>query len=86
MYAVNAFVHAKVDEKGFMRRYRKPGAILKLNKALYGLRKSPLLWLWTSALKQFHMNLHIFYVDDIVIAYKKGLENTVHRLIRLTCL
>lgn len=45
--AVNAFVHAKLDEKVFMRMpdgYRKPGVILKLNKALYGLRKSPLLW------------------------------------------
>jgi hypothetical protein len=43
--AVNAFVHAKLDERVFMRMpdgYRKPGVILKPNKALYGLRKSPL--------------------------------------------
>jgi hypothetical protein len=45
--AVNTFVHAKLDDKVFMRMpdgYKKPGVILKLNKALYSLRKSPLLW------------------------------------------
>ncbi|EEA18571.1 hypothetical protein PMAA_008590 [Talaromyces marneffei ATCC 18224] len=44
--AVNAFVNAKLDEEIFMRiapGYREPGKIYRLNKALYGLRRSPLL-------------------------------------------
>ena len=45
--AVNAFVNAKLKEDVFMKMppgYRRKGTILKLNKALYGLQKSPLLW------------------------------------------
>ena len=46
--AVNAFVHAELlEETVFMRMppgYAKQGKVLKLNKALYGLRRSPLLW------------------------------------------
>ena len=44
--AVNAFVNATLDEEVFMRMppgHRRFGTILKLNKALYGLRRSPLL-------------------------------------------
>ena len=43
----NAFVHAAIDREIYMRmpnRYQKPGTILKVRKALYGLRISPLLW------------------------------------------
>ena len=45
--AVNAFVHADIDEIVYMRLppgYTEPGKVLRLNKALYGLRRSPLLW------------------------------------------
>jgi hypothetical protein len=45
--AVNAFVHAELDELIYMRLppgYTEPGKVLKLNKALYGLRRSPILW------------------------------------------
>ena len=45
--AVNAFVHADLDEIVFMRMppgYGKQSKVLKLNRALYGLRRSPLLW------------------------------------------
>ena len=45
--AVNAFVHADLDETVFMRMppgYLQSGKVLKLNKALYGLRRSLLLW------------------------------------------
>jgi hypothetical protein len=45
--AVNAFVHANIDQDIFMRMppgYRRAGWIVKLQKALYGLRRSPLLW------------------------------------------
>ena len=98
--AVNAFVHAKLDEKVFMRMpdgYKKPGVILKLNKALYGLRKSPLLWqkaFYSSLLEigfkavphepcclTYEGIIIFFYVDDIVVAYKKGLKETAHKLI-----
>jgi hypothetical protein len=43
----NAFVHATIDRVVYMRMpdgHRKPNTVLKLNKALYGLRISPLLW------------------------------------------
>lgn len=45
--AVNAFVHADLDETVFMRMppgYGENGKVLRLNCALYGLRRSPLLW------------------------------------------
>lgn len=93
---VNAFVHAPIDEKIFMRMphgYRKKGMILQLNKALYGLRISPLLWQ-----KDFSQTLTslgfqsvphepccytrngimiFFYVDDVIIAYRKKAQEDV---------
>ena len=45
--AVNAFVNATIDEEVYMEMppgFRKIGVVLRLRKALYGLRKSPLLW------------------------------------------
>lgn len=45
--AVNAFVNAELKEEIYMRSPPGHGSyneVLKLNKALYGLRKSPLLW------------------------------------------
>jgi hypothetical protein len=44
--AVNAFVNAELDEEVFMKMppgHRKARTILKLRKALYSLRRSPLL-------------------------------------------
>ena len=44
---MNAFVNAELEEDVFMKmplEHRRTRTILKLNKALYGLRKSPLLW------------------------------------------
>ncbi len=43
---VNEFVYADLDETVFMRMppgYSKNGKVLKLNRALYGLRRSLLL-------------------------------------------
>jgi hypothetical protein len=43
----NAFVHATLDRDIYMRMprgYWKPGTLLKLLKALYGLRILLLLW------------------------------------------
>jgi Reverse transcriptase (RNA-dependent DNA polymerase)/GAG-pre-integrase domain len=87
--AVNAFVNADLDENVFMRLppgHRKSGKILILNKALFGLRKSPILWqkLLTKALQDigFKPIPHetccltydgitiFFYVDDIVLAFR----------------
>jgi hypothetical protein len=68
--------------------HQKPGTILQLNKALYGLRILPLLWQkeFTSTLvnQGFKVVPHepcclikrgiiiFFYVDDIIIAYSKA--------------
>lgn len=89
--AVNAFVNANLDEEVFMRMppgHTRAGWILRLNKALYGLRRSPLLWQQelTQALKKlgFRQVPHepcaytrngiviFFYVDDIVVMFKDG--------------
>ncbi len=45
--AVNAFVHADLGKTVFIRmslEFGEHGKVLKLNKALYGLRWSLLLW------------------------------------------
>jgi hypothetical protein len=99
--AVNAFVHAKLDENICMKMpqgYRKPGKGLKLNRALYGLRRSPILWQKTfySSLIEIGFTpvphepcclmhngiLIFFYVDDIVVAYKKDREPLVQKMIQ----
>ena len=54
--AVNAFVHADLDKVVYIRLppgYTEPGKVLRLNKALYSLCHSPLLWQQklTSAIK-----------------------------------
>lgn len=67
--------------------YRKLGTILKLNKALYGLRISLLLWQreFTKTLEELNYTpvpyepccfikggvLIFFYVDDIIIAHRQ---------------
>lgn len=97
--AVNAFVNAKLEKDIFMRMppgHRKPGTILKLQKALYGLRESPLLWQkeLTDTLQGLGFNtvphepccmtkggiIIFFYVDDIVLAYKKGRESEIQSI------
>lgn len=97
--AVNAFVNAKLEKDVFMRMppgYRKFGKILELQKALYGLRESPLLWQreLTTTLQGlgFKTVAHepccmtkegiiiFFYVDDIVLAYKKKRESEVQSI------
>lgn len=86
---VNAFVHAPIDQDIFMRMpdgYRKKNTILLLNKALYGLRISPLLWqrefMKTLAEIGYTQVPHepcafikkgilvFFYVDDVIIAHR----------------
>lgn len=99
--AVNAFVNAELDKNVFMRMppgHRKPGMILMLRKALYGLRESPLLWQreLTATLTELGFKpvphetccmtkggvIIFFYVDDIVLAYRKQREDEVERITR----
>jgi hypothetical protein len=77
---------------------RKPGKILKLNRALYGLRRSPILWQKTfySSLIEIgftpvphepccltHNGILIFsYAGDIVVAYKKDREPLVQKMLQ----
>ena len=45
--AINTFVHTSLDEVIYMKMppgQRRTGVILQLQKALYGLGNSPLLW------------------------------------------
>ncbi|KID81860.1 polyprotein [Metarhizium guizhouense ARSEF 977] len=97
--AVNAFVNAKMDRDIFMKMppgHRKPGRILRLQRALYGLRCSPLLWQkeLTRTLEELGFEkvpqepccmmkngiIIFFYVDDIVLAYQKNKENEAKHL------
>ena len=99
--AVNAFVHAELlDKTVFMRMppsYTEQGKVLKLNKALYGLRQSLLLWQQklTNEMKklgyaeipqepcivQKNGVICFFYVDNIVFAYRKEQSDEVKRTI-----
>jgi hypothetical protein len=93
---VNAFVNAELKQDVYMRMpggYRKPGLILKLQKALYGLRQSPLLWQkeLTSTLTSLGFKpvphepccllkggiMIFFYVDDLIVAYEKMNQDMV---------
>jgi hypothetical protein len=87
---INAFVHCDLNEVVYMRMppgFTKPGKVLRLQKALYGLRRSPILWqrsLTTSFRKLGFREVPqklcamlmggiiiFFYVDDIVFCYQK---------------
>jgi hypothetical protein len=95
--AVNAFVHAPMLNKVYMRMpqgYRQYGRILRLNKAVYGLRQSSVLWQRLFTLLEIGFKpiphepccliydgiLIFFYVDDIVLAYRKSQESKAQDL------
>jgi hypothetical protein len=97
----NAFVHATMDREIYMkmpRGYQKPGTILQVNKALYGLRISPLLWQkeFTTTLKALGFQavphepcclikdgvIVFFYVDDIILAYHEEKEQEAQQAIK----
>ena len=91
--AVNAFVNAELDEPVYMQMplgHKRPGHVLLLRKALYGLRKSPKLWQ-----EKFSKELNkrgfeivpdepccmvkeglaiLYYVDDFILVYPKTKE------------
>lgn len=96
----NAFVHATIDREIYMRMpkgYQKPGTILKLKKALYGLRISPLLWQKEFTTTLTHLGFStvphepccmikdsviiFFYVDDIILAYPKEKTTTASKIV-----
>ena len=98
----NAFVHAVIDREIYMRMprgYQKPGTLLKVQKALYGLRVSPLLWQkeFTATLAKIGFKqipqepccmikngvIIFFYVDDIIIAYYPKQREEATRAIQL---
>jgi hypothetical protein len=89
--AVNAFINGLLDEEVYTYLpdgFKVPGKLLRLRRALYGLRRSPLLWLQelSSALLELGLKpipeaqclftngriIVFFYVDDIVILYHKS--------------
>ncbi|PHH87415.1 hypothetical protein CDD83_8907 [Cordyceps sp. RAO-2017] len=91
--AVNAFTNSLLDEDVYVQfpdGYRRKGWVLKLLRALYGLRRSPLLWQkdLTAAFEKLGLKQSqeepclftdnwltvFFFVDDIVL-----LHRTKHR-------
>lgn len=102
--AVNAFVNASLQSDVFMklppgfRKGHKEGRVLKLHKALYGLRIAPLLWqmelgntLRTLGAEpipnepccyQKNGVFIFFYVDDMVVAFKKEDEDNALQIVK----
>jgi hypothetical protein len=89
--AINAFVNGTLDEEVYTYMpdgFKVPGKVLHLVRALYGLRRSPLIWLQEfsrtlSALgltqvpesQCLYTNSHLlvfFYVDDVVVLYHRS--------------
>ncbi|KJZ69437.1 hypothetical protein HIM_11166 [Hirsutella minnesotensis 3608] len=87
--AVNAFTNSLLDEDVYVQfpdGYRRKGWVLKLLRALYGLRRSPLLWQkdLTAAFEKLGLKQSreepclftntwltaFFFVDDIVLLYR----------------
>jgi hypothetical protein len=88
--AINAFINGTLDEEVYTYMpdgFKAPGKVLRLERALYGLRRSPLIWL-----QEFSRTLSVlgltqipesqclytngrllvfFYVDDVVILYHR---------------
>ena len=98
---VNAFVYIELDKDMFIKmllEYRRTGTILKLNKALYSLQRSPILWqrLFTKSIKELGFELVpykpccfikngiiiFFYIDNIVFAFKEHQQEIAQGLIK----
>ena len=61
--AVNAFTNSELDETvycAFPDGFQQDGKCLRLLRALYGLRRSPLLWL-----REFSTTLHDLGLNEI---------------------
>lgn len=96
---VNAFLYAQIDEEIYVRLppgFERQGYAWKLRKALYGLRRSPLLWyreliaffeglgfkrcFEDSCVVTNGRIIIFFYVDDLVILYPKWAEEEYHEI------
>jgi hypothetical protein len=88
--AINAFINGTLDEEVYTRMpegFQAPGKVFRLIRALYGLRRSPLIWLqeFSRTLTALGLTqvpesqclftngrlLVFFYVDDVVILYHR---------------
>ncbi|RKF56242.1 putative serine threonine protein kinase domain protein, partial [Erysiphe neolycopersici] len=88
--AINAFTNADLDEVIYVyypEGLKSPGFVLQLSKALYGLRRSPLLWQkdLSTTFKSLGLDqsseepciffssnfLVFFFVDDIIVIFQK---------------
>ncbi|RYP73442.1 hypothetical protein DL771_003614 [Monosporascus sp. 5C6A] len=100
---MRTWIEVAIDERTAKRRslavcgYRRPGTVLRLLKALYGLRESPLPWQreFTGTLTKLGFKpvphepcvltrdgvLIFYYVDDIVITYRATKQATARALI-----
>ena len=97
--AVNAFLNSELDEEVYVELpdgFKKAGYVMQLQRALYGLRRSPRLWhqefsktLTSLGLQKvpeepcLFTNRHclvFFFVDDIVILYHRDHESHVRQL------
>ena len=100
--AVNVFINSLLDKEVYTYlpdRFKTPGKLLRLRRALYRLRRSLLLWLQEliSALRELGFQpipeaqclftngriIVFFYVDDIVILYTDP-TNRVHAVQAIT--
>ena len=89
--AVNAFAHTDINGTVYMRMptgFRKKGIVCLLKKALFGLRRSPLLWQKDLTKELTNLGyktvphepcammkdgvLVFFYVDDLVFCFKEN--------------
>jgi hypothetical protein len=98
---INAFVNVNIDKEVYMQillGYKEAGKILQLNKALFGLRRSPLLWQrkLTIALISIIFKpvphklccltkdgiLVFFYINNIVFTYCKNCKREANEVIQ----
>lgn len=102
--AVNAFTMSELDETVFTwppPGYPRKGMIWRLNKALYGLRRSPLLWykLLTKALEECGLKIFkedrcvasdgvitaFWHVDDINFMVHASRQDVYNKFIEKLC-
>lgn len=98
--AINAFTNATLDETVYVyfhEGFKVPGFVLRLSKALYGLRRSPLLWQkeLCSIFKSFDLEqsteepciffnkiLLVFFFVDIILMFQKENRKQIENFIQ----
>lgn len=102
--AINAFTNSLLDEDVYVQfpdGYRRRGWVLRLLRALYGLRRSPLLWQkdLTTALGELGLRQSqeepclftnnwltvFFFVDDIVLLHRTKHQSAAEEFIVKLC-